>query len=192
MVSDILVVYRSGEGQTATIARRIADSIRDAGARVDVADVDTAPPPDDYRVLVAGDSIHAGRHSRELTRYLQEHVDAARSRPLALFQVSLTSATDDDEHDAEAHRLLRLLLDETGLVPDIVGLFAGALRYTSYGWLRRRVMSSIARSEGVDDDITRDFEYTDWQAVDHFARDAAALAELDDRSAPGSTADRPS
>lgn len=176
MTTRFLVVFHSTEGQTETIAHRIADGLRAEGVRVDVTDAGSAPPPDDYHVLVAGDSIHVGGHSRELTAYLRRHAGAIGSMPLALFQVSLTSATDDEEHATEAHRLLQLLLDDTELDPDIVGLFAGALRYTRYGWLKRHVMSSIAKSESGDSDMSRDYEYTDWVAVDHFARDAASLA----------------
>ena len=94
---------------------------------------------------------------------------------MALFQVSLTSANPDEEHTATAHGMMQQLLEETGLDPDMVGLFAGALRYTQYGWLKRHVMGRIARSEGTDYDTSRDYEYTDWEAVDAFARDAAAL-----------------
>lgn len=175
MTKRILVAYHSSEGQTETVAHRIADTLRAAGVDVDLADADSAPPPDGYNAVVAGDSIHAGRHSRALSTYLSHHAETLAALPVAIFQVSLTSATDDAEHTTEAHNLLRQLLDDTGLDPDIVGLFAGALRYTRYGWLKRHVMASIAKSEGADSDTSRDHEYTDWDAVDHFARDVAAL-----------------
>lgn len=32
-----------------------------------------------------------------------------------------------------------------------------------------------AAREGTDTDMTRDHEYTDWDAVDHFAQDAYSL-----------------
>lgn len=70
---------------------------------------------------------------------------------------------------------MQRLLDATGLDPDIVGLFAGPLAYTRYGWLKRRVIASIAAKDGGDTDATRDHEYTDWDAVGHFATDALAL-----------------
>ena len=36
-------------------------------------------------------------------------------------------------------------------------------------------MRSIARKEGGDTDLTRDYEYTDWAAVDQFAHDMGTL-----------------
>jgi menaquinone-dependent protoporphyrinogen oxidase len=94
--------------------------------------------------------------------------------PLAVFQVSLTSAGEDGA--GEAHVLLHQLLDATGADPDVVGLFAGALRYTAYGWVTRRLMRRIAAQRDGDTDVSRDHEYTDWTAVDHFADDVAAMA----------------
>ena len=96
--------------------------------------------------------------------------------PTALFQVSLTSARDDEAHNRAARDLLAELEEKTGFDPDVVGLFAGALLYTQYGWFKRHVMRAIARREGGDTDMTQDYDYTDWEAVESFATDVAALA----------------
>ena len=73
-------------------------------------------------------------------------------------------------------RLVQQFIDATGLDPEMVGLFAGALAYTRYGWLKRAVMKRIVASEGGNTDTSRDHEYTDWDAVDDFAADVYALA----------------
>ena len=41
--------------------------------------------------------------------------------------------------------------------------------------MKRRIMRSIVRKEGGDTDLTRDYEYTDWAAVDQFAHDIGTL-----------------
>ena len=174
MTTRMLIVFHSGEGQTASIAERLADRLRGSGISVDVARAEDGPDPADYDIIVAGDSIHAGRHSRQLARWLSQHAAALDEMPLAVFQVSLTSAGEDGAD--EAHVLLHRLLDATGADPDVVGLFAGALRYTAYGWITRRLMRRIAAARDGDTDISRDHEYTDWVAVDHFADDVAAMA----------------
>ena len=66
-------------------------------------------------------------------------------------------------------------LDRTGFDPDVVGLFAGALVYTQYGWLKRHVMRTIVKREGGDLDLSRDYEYTDWSAVEGFAKDVEIM-----------------
>ncbi|MCE3247433.1 MAG: protoporphyrinogen oxidase [Geminicoccaceae bacterium] len=47
---------------------------------------------------------------------------------------------------------------------------AGALRYSRYGFLKRLLMRLIVWREGGDTDDSRDYDYTDWDAVDGFAR----------------------
>jgi menaquinone-dependent protoporphyrinogen oxidase len=62
------------------------------------------------------------------------------------------------------------LLAQTGFEPRDVALFGGALAYTRYGWLKRLVMRHISKKEGGATDTSRDWDYTDWEAVDRFAR----------------------
>ncbi len=176
-MTTILVVFHTSEGQTARIAEHVAAVLRDLGDEVAVHDVAGAPAPEQYDGVIVGDSIHAVRHSRALTRYVHDHVAVLNKLPAALFQVSLTSANHDDEHTANAQRLVQELLDRTDFDPDLVGLFAGALVYTQYGWFKRRVMRVIARREDGDTDTSHDHEYTDWQAVEQFGRDVHKLVQ---------------
>jgi menaquinone-dependent protoporphyrinogen oxidase len=174
-MAKVLIVFHSGEGQTAKIAERVASVLRDGGAAVDVTRVETAPSSDGYDGVVVGDPIHVQHHSRAMTKWLRDHADTLRDRPTALFQVSMVSANPDEEHAAAAHVLVQKLLDDTGFDPDVVGMFAGALAYTQYGWFTKRVMRSIVKREGGETDTSRDYEYTDWDAVDQFARDIGSL-----------------
>ncbi len=174
-MTKILLVFHTSEGQTAKVADHIAAALRDDAFDVELHDVAGAPGPDAFDGVIVGDSIHAGRHSRALTRYLEEHRSSFVSRPTALFQVSMTSANPDAEHTATAQKLVHDLMERTGFDPDLVGLFAGALVYTHYGWIKRRLMRSIARKQGDETDLTRDYEYTDWRVVEQFAHDVGAL-----------------
>lgn len=178
----VLLVFHSGEGQTAKIADRIAQRLRGAGAAVEVHDADDAPSPAGFDAVVLGDSIHVGHHSKALRRYGEEHADAVNAMPMALFQVCMASADHDDEHDHIANKYLADLLHETGIDPDVVGMFAGALAYTRYGWITKRVVRSIEKREGRSTDMTKDVEYTDWDAVDHFADDVVAMLAVSGRS----------
>ena len=175
MTTSILLTYHSQEGQTAKVADRIATVLRREGATVEAASTQENPSPEGFDGIILGDSIHVGRHSRSLRRWITHHTDALDAAPVAVFQVSLTSAQDDPEHRDEAHQLLQRLLDATGLDPDLVGLFAGALAYTRYGWVKRHLMTRIAQAQGDDTDTSVDHEYTDWAAVEQFAIDALAL-----------------
>jgi menaquinone-dependent protoporphyrinogen oxidase len=172
--SRILVVFHSAEGQTAQIAAHLADVMQGDDAVVETSTAEAGPDPAGFDGVVLGDSIHVGEHSKELTAYIERHVAALNAMPAALFQVSLTSADDSPDSAAEAGALVAKLLDATGFDPDIVARFAGALAYTRYGWMKRRLMHQIMRKSGGETDTSRDHEYTDWAAVEQFGRDVAA------------------
>jgi menaquinone-dependent protoporphyrinogen oxidase len=174
----VLIAFHTEEGQTARIAERIADVLRASGTSVASAPADAETSVEGYDVVVVGGSIHAAHHSKALRRFLRAHAADLDAMPTALFQVSLTSASPDDEHTATAHGMVQELLDETGFSPDIVAMFAGALVYTRYGWFKRHLMRAIVKREGGDTDMSRDHEYTDWDAVEAFARDVATLARV--------------
>jgi menaquinone-dependent protoporphyrinogen oxidase len=176
LMTKILVAYHSGEGQTTKIAEHIGTVLHGLGVDAEVCDAADAPPPGGFDAVVVGDSIHLGRHSRSLTGYLRRHHAALDESPLALFQVSMTSARDDAAHAAEADKHVQKLLERTAVHPELIVTFAGALKYAEYGWVTKRVMRSIARREGNATDMSRDHEYTDWSAVDDFANDGAVLA----------------
>jgi len=171
----VLVAFHSTEGQTAKIAEHIGDILTLSGAVPEVADADADPSPVGFDGIVVGDSIHVGHHSKSLVQWLERHREQMRDRPSALFQVSLVSANTDAEHTAVARQLADELCAETGFDPDRVALFAGALAYTKYGWLTRRMLRSIAAKEGGSTDTSRDHEFTDWADVEHFASDFALL-----------------
>ena len=47
--------------------------------------------------------------------------------------------------------------------------FAGAVKYSLYGPIKRRVMIVFVGLGGGETDTSRDYEYTDWEAEEHFA-----------------------
>ena len=172
---SILLTFHSHEGQTEKIARRIGDRLEGLGLEVELAAVASAPDPQGFDALVVGDSIRFERHSRRLTRYLRDHRAEIADMPVAMFQVSMTSAGTDAAHVAKAEELAQKLIESARVQPDLVANFAGAIAYSQYGWVMKRVMRSIARREGNDTDMNEDHEYTDWDAVDRFANGVAGM-----------------
>ena len=172
----ILLTFQTHEGQTERIAGRIERDLVERGFDVELVKVADAPDPTGYQAVAIGAPVRFERHGRPITRFLRRHADALSEVPTALFQVSMTSACTDQKHVAKADELVRRLLDRTGVQIDVVAKFAGSLRYSQYGWVTSRIMRAIAEREGHATDTSRDYEYTDWHAVDRFAEDIAALA----------------
>lgn len=80
---------------------------------------------------------------------------------------------------ADVHRMIDEFLELTGWQPGKIQAVAGALLYTKYNFFLRLLMKRIAKAAGGDTDTSRDHEYTDWKALDHFVEEfLPALAEV--------------
>lgn len=168
----ILIAYGTSEGQARRIAEFMGHCLTEAGWHADVVDtsaVQRSMVQPVYAAAIVGGSVHLGHHSASLRKFVDEHAEWLGTIPVAFFSVSLTAAHDDPHSRAESERMLREFLAQSGLAPTKTQCFAGALRYSRYGFLKRLLMKRIARKEGGGADATRDYEYTDWRAVREFA-----------------------
>lgn len=179
-MATFLVLYGTGEGQTAKVADRIEVGLTDRGHDVSTFDIGGFPDGtslDEFDAFLVGSSIHVGEHHSAIREFVTANQQSLNSRPTAFFQVSLSSAVDDPERRAEAARYVDELLEESAWKPDKIGLFGGALRYSKYGFLKRLMLKQIAKDATGDVDTSRDYEYTDWTEVDGFTADFAAFVE---------------
>lgn len=177
-MSSFLVVYGTGEGQTAKVADRIVESLVDRGH--DATAVNVSQPTFDHSVnefdaILVGASVHGGKHQSAVREFVTSNHDALATKPTAFFQVSLSSATEEGR--AQAAGYVDTFLEETGWQPDRIGLFGGALRYSKFGFLKRLMMKQLIKRRMPEVDTSTDVEFTDWTEVETFAADVAAFVE---------------
>ena len=134
------------------------------------------PSPAEYDAVVVGGSIHAGRHQREVREWARHHRTSLGLVPSALFTVCLTVVDDTEESREATRRYLDEFVEATGWTPDRSVTFAGALQYREYDFLTRLMMRLMMHKGHHPTDTTRDYVYTDWEAVEQFARECAAMA----------------
>lgn len=180
-MARVLIAYGTTEGQTAKIAEVIADVMHDLGhdaQAVDITSLDDTVP-DGYDALIIGASIHMGKHDKHVVEFVHRNHDTLERLPSAFFSVSLAAHGDSQE----AQGYVEGFAEETGWHPDKIALFGGALLYTHYGFIKRHMMKKIARDKpghlGLD--TSRDYVYTEWDAVKRFAEHFAD--QLDSASA---------
>ena len=181
-MTSVLILHASSEGQAARIAERIARMLGDRGHSVDVrpardfrAGFDAA----EYEAVVIGASIHYGHHPAYLRALMRHHRADLEGLPTAFFSVSL-SAGGPGAKPAAARRYLEKFLSQIGWQPKLTKIFAGALQYSKYGGFKRLLMRMIVGLAGGDTDTTRDYEYTDWNAVAGFTETFAQQLSLTD------------
>lgn len=170
----VLIAYGTSEGQTGRIAEYLANVIRSHGQEAFPVDVEraSAPPPDRYDAVIVGASIHMGRHERNVVHYVRRNRATLERLPSAFFSVSLAAHDNTDEGHKEVEGYIEKFIQQTGWRPLMVGLFAGALLYTHYGFFKRWIMRKIARDKGSPDtDTSRDYVYTDWDGVNRFTEE---------------------
>lgn len=169
-MSRILVIYGTTEGQTAKIARRLGDALREEGASADVANAGAAwPDPHPYDAVIVAASIHVGGYQRAVRRWVRAHVDVLNEKPTAFVSVCLAVLQPEAKVQQELSAIVDRFLKKTGWRPSTTKHVAGALAYSQYNWLKRRAMVRIVRKAGGDTDTSRDYEYTDWADVRAFA-----------------------
>jgi menaquinone-dependent protoporphyrinogen oxidase len=168
-VRRILVAYASHYGQTRAVAHRIAQRLRENGCAVDVVDGRSPiPSPVRYDAVVLGSRVEMGRHASVVLAYIRHHRGELARMPTAFFSVSMAAAKRDAGDDPSGY--LMDTFAELEWCPTESVAFAGALPYRRYDWLTRLVMRRVSRSAGHTTDTSRNHVYTDFAAVDAFAR----------------------
>jgi menaquinone-dependent protoporphyrinogen oxidase len=186
MSQAIAILYATRNGYTRHIAERLAGSVHARGFDAEVIDAAHIPAGfslERYCGAMLAASVHCGRHEREMISFVKHHRAELENMRAAFLSVSLSEASVEDqdapfERRAKAagdvERMVHDFLSETGWHPKSIKAVAGALLYTKYGFLVRFIMKQIARAAGESTDTSKDCEYTNWTALDHFASEFLA------------------
>ena len=188
----VLVVFGTTDGHTAKVARFLAAELQAVGGRVDVFAAAGGPEacgPDAYSGIVVAASVHARGYQRAVSRWVRRYARALQPKPTAFLSVCLGVLQDDAGVQRDLARILDVFFTRTGWRPHTVKMLAGALPYTRYGFLKRWAMRRIARKAGGGTDVSRDYEYTDWNDLRAFVKDFyASLNATDTARSPDQVA----
>ena len=176
----IAIFFATREGHTSKVASRIADDLRTKGVTVDVLNVRRPATPPNwsmYATAFVAASVHGQRHEPEMIEFARRYADDLRRIGAVFISVSMSEAGAEDMHApatrraqsaADAQRMIDVFVKQTGWTPERCLPVAGALLYTQYNFLVRFVMKQISKKNGGPTDTSRDYEFTDWPALDRF------------------------
>ena len=165
----VLIVYGTTEGHTAKVAAAVAETLQGHGIVVEVAAAQRAPAPDGFDGVVVAASVHGGAYQRSVRKWVHAHASALNEKPSAFLSVCLAVLQRGPAVQRKVAALAERLFSASGWYPTMSAPVAGALPYSRYGWLKRRIMLRIVAGAGGDTDISRDYEYTDWTELRSFA-----------------------
>ena len=173
MARRFLIVYATSYGQTAKIARRMADLLLASGEAVTLVNAGNHPRDfhaADFDGVIIGGSIIGGRHQRALVRFVRDHRAVLSAMPSAFFSVSGSAASPLESERAKARQLVNAFVDMTGWHPALTETIGGAMAYTKYNPFLRWVVKRASKAAGGPTDTSRDHEMTDWSQVERFVQ----------------------
>ncbi len=174
-MANILVVYGSRHGCAQRIGARLAEQAQRFAHQVQLVAAKAAPPPAGFDMVLVVASIQMGRHPRAVESWVTRYAEELSSRSTALLSVSL-SAMDFDGSGSrvEARRSVERFQQLTGFRPGRIELVAGDLPYRKYNFLTRWMMKRIVAGHGGPTDTSRDYEFTDWTALEKLGEEIFA------------------
>jgi len=184
-MKSMAIVYATREGHSQRIAERVATVLSAQGLRSEVIPLQAIPVSFElarYSAAILVASVHVGKHEREMVNFIQSHRGELDALPTLLISVSLSQAgaempgSSPQEHTravADVGYLVNKLINDTGWHPTWVKPVAGTLMYSKYNPLVKLIMKRIARKAGAGADTSRDYCYTDWEALDHLIAEFA-------------------
>ena len=182
------VFYATREGQAGRVAERVAADLRERQVEVDVVnvkDVKGAIAWGAYARAFVIASVHAGHHEREMVAFVKRFKNELAKLQAPFLSLTLSQAGAElpgnslvvrETARGDALRMVYDFTKETGWHPARILPVAGALMYSQYNFLVKWIMKRIAHKAGFDGPASRDYEFTNWPAVDRFVAELAAPA----------------
>jgi len=173
-MAKVLILYASKTGQTAKIAERMAQQMRDKGNTADCYQSNHLPRDfdiDTYDGILVGAPIRMMKFPRPILRFVKRYRDKLVAHKAGFFAVCMAAAAPTPETQLEPEKWIGSFIQETGWQPAKQAVFAGALMYTRYDFFTRMIMKKISAAEGRSTDTSRDHEYTDWDQVTKFTEE---------------------
>ena len=175
-MARILILYSTTDGHTGKICRRLQERLQQQGQQVEIRNIADGPPDslDTYEKIVIGASIRYGKHQPVVLDFIRRNRELLERRGNAFFSVNIV-ARKPEKNQPETNPYMKSFLRISKWRPDRLEVFAGRLEYPRYGILDRSVIRFIMLITGGPTARDTVIEYTDWERVDNFADEIAAM-----------------
>lgn len=170
----LLILYATHDGHTAQIAHVIGEVSRKSGWEPDIWRCTDLPrdfvlTPYDAAIVAA--PIIAGRYATAVRKAVKAFRPALMALPTAFLSVSWGATNQPWAPKPEQRRQTNArFFQQTGWRPGRLIEVGGAILYTQHARPLRWLWSLFIRRGSGPHDLTRDYDFTDWDALRHETR----------------------
>jgi menaquinone-dependent protoporphyrinogen oxidase len=155
----ILIVYGSKLGSTLEVADSIGETLSKHKFMVDVKPADKAQSLENYKAVIIGSAIRAGKILSEIKDFVKNNKAILKNIPVAYFIVCMTMKDDTPENRKIADGYLDPLREE--ITPVDVGLFAGKMDYSKLGFANKIIVQHLVK--------TPEGDFRNWKQINSWA-----------------------
>lgn len=172
MTRIVLVCYGSRYGATAEIAERIAQTLRERDAIVDLVNLKEEKPKEieQYDIIIIGSGIAAGKWTKEPLKWMKKHQEYLSKKKIALFVSCAYAVVAEKKDEARTKYLEQIAEKYLKNTPESLGLFGGVIDFSKYNIVVRGIMRAMAKAARSDDEPLTYLDFRDWKQIEEWAR----------------------
>ena len=166
-----LIIFSTTDGHTKKICEKIVNFLNNEKL-VKIVSLDEATKLDlfEFQRIIIGASIRYGKHSRELYKFIKINKRILDQKQSVFFSVNVV-ARKSEKNSPETNPYIKKFFKKTKWIPKKVGVFAGKVDYPNYNLFNRFAIRFIMLVTKGPTDITKSYEFTNWDVVKKFAQD---------------------
>ncbi|MCC6146473.1 MAG: flavodoxin domain-containing protein [Anaerolineaceae bacterium] len=164
MDGKVLVAFASKYGNTAEIAGRIGQVLREAGLQTDVLPANPVKKSTGYQAVVLGSAVYIGMWRKEAASFLKANKMDMAQKPVWLFSSGPTGEGDLEVllQDWKFPSGLQSAAD--WIQPRSITVFRGAVNLQKLNGLEKWMMNRVQAAEG---------DFRDWENIVAWAKGIA-------------------
>ena len=165
-----VIIYSTTDGHTKKICDFINSNSNKNNFEVlsinHISDLDI----EKYELIVLGASIRYGKYSPLVFKFVKNYKKILIKKKNAFFSVNVV-ARKPEKSSPETNPYIQKFLKKTNWVPKKIGVFAGKVDYPSYNIINKLVIRLIMYITNGPTDISRSYEFTNWDNIKKFAQE---------------------
>ena len=165
-----VIIYSTTDGHTKKICDFINSNSNKNNFEVlsinHISDLDI----EKYELIVLGASIRYGKYSPLVFKFVKNYKKILDEKKNAFFSVNVV-ARKPEKSSPETNPYIKKFLKKTNWVPKKIGVFAGKVDYPNYNFINKLVIRFIMYITKGPTDISRSYEFTNWNNIKKFAQE---------------------